>query len=301
MMEKITLNNGFHERVGTLIEALPYIRRWAGKTVVVKYGGSAMTDPELQRSVMRDLVLLHYVGMRVVLVHGGGEAISAMMENLGEKPEFVGGLRVTGASTMEIVQMVLVGSVGQDLVSLLNDEGGRAVSLSGKDANMIVACKKECREGDLGYVGSVESIDTEVISCLNENGYIVCLAPVGVGPDAKSYNINADTVASAVASALGAEKLVLLSDVPGILRDVEDPESRISEINVKQARELLADSVVAGGMIPKVEACVEAVESGVSRAHLIDGRMEHALLMELFTEEGVGTMIVSGGDVGNDE
>ncbi|MFO7947415.1 MAG: acetylglutamate kinase [Armatimonadota bacterium] len=300
-MSKLQLNNGFHERVGTLTEALPYIRKWSGKTVVVKYGGAAMTDPGLQRSVMKDLVLLHYVGVRVVLVHGGGKAISAMMEKLGEEPEFVGGLRVTGASTMEIVQMVLVGSVGQQLVSLLNAEGGRAVSLSGKDANMIVACKKECPEGDLGYVGQVESIDTAAISCLTENGYIVCLAPVGVGPDARSYNINADTVASAVAAKLGAEKLVLLTDVKGIMKDVDDPDTLISSATLEQARTLLEDGTVAGGMIPKVEACIEAVEQGVSRAHLIDGRMEHSLLMELFTERGVGSMIVAGKDNSNDQ
>ncbi len=282
-------------RVGTLIEALPYMRKWAGKTVVVKYGGAAMTDPALQHSVMKDLVLLHYVGVHVVVVHGGGPKISEMMERLGEKPEFVGGLRVTGEATMEIVQMVLIGLVGQELVSLLNAEGGRAVGLSGKDAKLITASKKHSDEGDLGFVGEVECIDTKLIDVLNDAGYIVVLSPVGVGSDSESYNINADTVASEVAAALQAEKLIVLTDVAGVLRDVEDSSSLISVMNTARARQLISDGTVSKGMIPKVEAAVEAIDNGVTSAHLIDGRVQHSLLVELFTEEGVGTMIAADG------
>ncbi len=287
-------------RVGTLIEALPYMRKWAGKTVVVKYGGAAMTDPELERSVMKDLVLMHYVGVRVVLVHGGGPRISDMMERLGHEPKFVSGLRVTDEPTMEIVQMVLVGSIGQGLVSLLNAEGGRAVGISGKDANLIAACKKECEAGDLGFVGEVENIDTRLIDTLNVAGYIVVLTPVGSDVTGKSYNINADTVACAVAQALAAEKLIILSDVPGVLRDVSDPQSLISKMTTREADRLIADGVVNEGMIPKVEAAVGAIGNGVTSVHMIDGRVEHSLLVELFTEEGIGTMIVAGGDTSDE-
>ncbi len=288
-------NSSVNGRVGTLIEALPYMRKWAGKTVVVKYGGAAMTDPALQHSVMKDLVLLHYVGVRVVVVHGGGPKISEMMERLGEKPEFVGGLRVTGEATMEIVQMVLIGLVGQELVSLLNAEGGRAVGLSGKDAKLITATKKHSDEGDLGCVGEVEHIDTKLIDVLNDAGHIVVLSPVGVGSDSESYNINADTVASEVAAALQAEKLIMLTDVAGVLRDVADPSSLISVMNPTRARQLISDGIVSKGMIPKVEAGVQAIDKGVTSAHLIDGRVEHSLLVELFTEEGIGTMIAAHG------
>jgi len=287
-------------RVGTLIEALPYMRKWAGKTVVVKYGGAAMTDPELERSVMKDLVLMHYVGVRVVLVHGGGPRISDMMERLGHEPKFVSGLRVTDEPTMEIVQMVLVGSIGQGLVSLLNAEGGRAVGIACKDANLIAACKKECEAGDLGFVGEVENIDTRLIDTLNVAGYIVVLTPVGSDVTGKSYNINADTVACAVAQALAAEKLIILSDVPGVLRDVSDPQSLISKMTTREADRLIADGVVNEGMIPKVEAAVGAIGNGVTSVHMIDGRVEHSLLVELFTEEGIGTMIVAGGDTSDE-
>ncbi len=280
-----------NERVGTLVEALPYIREFSGKTIVVKYGGAAMTDPELKRAVMKDLVLMHYVGVHVVLVHGGGPKINEMLGRLGEEPEFVNGLRVTGKSTMDIVEMVLVGHVGQSLVSLLNAEGGRAVGLSGRDARVVRACKLKTDQGDLGYVGEVVEIDTSLINTLNQAGYIVVLTPVGSGESCVSYNINADTVACAVAAALKAEKLIILSDVPGIMRDPADPDSLISAITTADADALIDEGVVTGGMIPKVGAAVNAIEDGVKSVHMIDGRMEHSLLMELFTSEGVGTMI----------
>lgn len=300
-MDKLISEGLTNGRVGTLVEALPYIRRWSNKTVVVKYGGAAMKDPQLQRNVMQDLVLLHYVGVRIVLVHGGGPKISQMMEQLGHEPRFVGGLRVTDEATMEIAQMVLVGSVGQELVSLLNEFGGRAVGLSGKDARLIAASKKECAEGDLGFVGEIESIDTRLIDVLNDAGYIVVLSPIGSGEACESYNINADTVACAVAMQMRAEKLVVLSDVPGVMTDVNDPDSLISEMDTAHARELIEDGTVSGGMIPKVQAAVDAIESGVNSVHMIDGRIKHSLLVELFTEGGIGTMIVAEGEADNDQ
>ncbi len=294
--EKQATSNG---RAHTLIEALPYIRKWAGKTVVVKYGGAAMADPALKHSVTKDLVLLHYVGVRVVIVHGGGPRISEMMERLGEEPQFVGGLRVTDERAMEIVQMVMVGLVGQELVSLLNAEGGRAVGLSGKDANVVTACKLESPHGELGFVGEVAAIDTRLIDTLNDAGYIVVLTPVGSGgPGCDSYNINADTVACAVAEELKAEKLIMLSDVPGLLRDVEEPESLISEVTTSELANLIADGTISGGMIPKAEAAISAIRNGVRSVHLVDGRAEHSLLVELFTEEGIGTMIGGGAEPG---
>ncbi len=290
------ISNG---RAHILIEALPYIRQWAGKTVVVKYGGAAMTDPALKRSVTKDLVLLHYVGVRVVIVHGGGPRISEMMQRLGAEPAFVGGLRVTDERTMEIVQMVMVGLVGQELVSLLNSEGGRAVGLSGKDANVVTACKLESPHGELGFVGEVAAIDTRLIDTLNEAGYIVVLTPVGSGgPGCDSYNINADTVACAVAEELNAEKLIILSDVPGLLRDVEDPQSVISQVTTSELAGLIADGTIGGGMIPKAEAGISAIANGVHSVHMVDGRAEHSLLVELFTEEGIGTMITAGSESG---
>ena len=283
-------------RVSTLIEALPYMRQWSGKTMVVKYGGAAMSNPQLQHSVMKDLVLLHYLGVRIVLVHGGGPRISDMMERLGHQPQFINGLRVTDRATMDIVQMVLVGSIGQDLVSLINSEGGKAVGVSGKDAGLIVADRKQSPDGDLGFVGEVNHIETHLIDTLNEAGYMVVLTPLGTDKAGNSYNINADTVACAVAEALQAEKLVILSDVPGVLRDVEDESSLISVLTTEDVRRLVAANAIAGGMIPKVEAAMKAVLNGVRRVHLIDGRREHSLLLELFTEQGIGTMITVEGD-----
>ncbi len=278
-------------RAQMLIEALPYIQKWAGQTVVVKYGGAAMTDPALKAEVARDLALLRYVGILPVVVHGGGPSISEMMRRLGKEPEFIEGCRVTDEETMRIVQMVLVGEINQDLVAAINAAGARAVGLSGKDANLIVACKKESPVGDLGLVGEVASVDRSVIDVLTHAGYVVVISSIGVGPGGESYNINADTAAGDIAVALEAVKLIALSDVPGVLRDVNDPSSLISEMTLAEVRAALADGTVGKGMIPKLESCLRAVEGGVPYAHLIDGRIPHALLMELFTDEGVGTMI----------
>jgi len=278
-------------RAQMLIEALPYIQKWAGQTVVIKYGGAAMTDPALKAEVARDLALLRYVGILPVVVHGGGPSISEMMRRLGKEPEFIAGCRVTDEETMRIVQMVLVGEINQDLVAAINLAGARAVGLSGKDANLIVACKKESPVGDLGLVGEVVSVDRRAIDLLTHAGYVVVISSIGVGPGGESYNINADTVAGDIAVALEAVKLIALSDVPGVLRDVNDPDSLISEMTLAEVRAALADGTVGKGMIPKLESCLRAVEGGVPYAHLIDGRIPHALLMELFTDEGVGTMI----------
>ncbi len=278
-------------RADILIEALPYIQQWAGKTIVVKYGGAAMSDPQMQDNVAQDLVLLRYVGINVVVVHGGGQRITEMMKRLGIEPKFAGGLRVTDAETMEIAQMVLVGDVNQQLVSLLNAAGGRAVGLSGKDANMIISRKQESSEADLGFVGEIVSIDTKVIHALTEVGYIPVISSIGVGTKGQSYNINADTVAGELACELQAVKLVTLSDVAGLLEDPDDPTTLISELTAGEAKALIAEGNVAEGMIPKLESCIQAVAGGVERAHIIDGCTAHALLMELFTDAGIGTMI----------
>ncbi len=283
--------NDRQSRAQTLAEALPYIQKWTGKTIVVKYGGAAMTDPALKEQVARDLALVRFVGAYPVVVHGGGPRISEMMRRLGKEPVFIDGCRVTDPETMEIVQMVLVGDVNQDLVSQINAAGARAIGLSGKDANLIVACKKDSRVGDLGLVGEVTGIDRHAIDVLTHAGYIVVISSIGIGPEGESYNINADTVAGDIAVALEAEKLIALSDVSGVLREVNDPASLISEMTLAEVRAAQADGTVAGGMIPKLESCIRAVEGGVPYAHLIDGRVPHALLMELFTDAGVGTMI----------
>ena len=279
------------QKAQTLIEALPYIRKWAGKTVVVKYGGHAMEDDALKRNVAEDIVLLHYVGIKVVVVHGGGPAINTMMDRLGLESKFISGLRVTDESTMEVAQMVLVGQINQELVSLINACGGRALGLSGKDANLLRAEKIQHPDGDLGFVGNITCIDSSVIDTLTDGGYVVVISSIGVGPHGESYNINADTVAGDLAAALGAEKLLALSDVRGILRDVKDETSLISRLTLDEARALMTSGIISKGMIPKLESCINALEKGVKRAHMIDGRIPHGILMELFTDQGIGTMI----------
>lgn len=284
------------QRAQVLVEALPYIRSFAGKSFVIKYGGSAMVDPGLQQQVMTDVVLLKYVGLHPVIVHGGGGEISRWMERLGMEPRFVEGLRVTDGETMRVVQMVLVGSVNQALVTLINRLGGRAVGLSGADGDLILARKRRFpgREDlDLGYVGEVERVNAGLIRLLEEQGYIPVISSIGVGPDGEPYNINADTVAGAVAAAIRADKLILLTDVRGVLQDPADPASLISTLDLEEARRLVREGLVGGGMIPKLEACIQALEGGVPRAHIIDGRRRHALLLELFTDRGIGTMVVA--------
>lgn len=285
------------DKAGILIEALPYIRTFYGTTIVVKYGGNAMINQQLKEAVCQDLVLLKYIGLNPVIVHGGGPEISSMMKRMGKEPTFVNGLRVTDDETMEIAQMVLVGKINTELVTLLNRYGGKAVGLNGKDANLIQAKKHDSSQVDLGFVGDVELINPGLLQILNREGYIPVVSSVGVGEDGASYNINADLVAGVLAGALKAAKLILLTDVEGIYEDPEKPETLISSLTVGKARQLIAEGKIARGMIPKVEACIGALRAGVGRTHIIDGRKLHSILLEIFTNEGIGTMVVpDGGD-----
>ncbi len=274
----------------TLIQALPYIKEYAGKTIVVKYGGHAMIDEGLKAAVMQDIVLMHYVGIKPILVHGGGPEISDAMQRMGKTPEFVGGLRVTDADTMEIVEMVLTGKTNKNIVAHINREGALAVGLSGKDGNLIVAAR-ETTKGDIGFVGRITQINPALIHTLTGAGYIPVISSVAIGMDGESYNINADTAAGELAAALGAAKLIVMTDVEGIYHDFSDKSSLLTHISAKDARQLITDGVADKGMIPKIEACVTALSGGVGRAHIIDGRRPHALLSEVFTDEGIGTMI----------
>jgi acetylglutamate kinase len=275
-----------------LVEALPYIRRYHGKTFVIKYGGAAMVDEGLKAAVTQDVVLMHYVGLRPILVHGGGPEITGVMRRLGKEATFVNGLRVTDAETIEIVEMVLAGKTNKGIVSLIQQHGGQAVGLSGKDGNLLVAERHAPGGADLGFVGEVRQIHPRLLYSLCESGYIPVISSVATGPAGETFNINADTVAGQLAAELRAEKLILLTDVPGILADVTDPGSLIHQLDATGARELLVSGRVGKGMIPKIEACLLATERGVPRAHILDGRTPHGLLTEVFTDSGVGTMIV---------
>ena len=281
-----------------LMEALPYIRAFSGKTVVIKYGGAAMKQPERKEDFVRDVVLLRYVGIRPVVVHGGGPMISSMMQRLGKEPRFVAGMRVTDEETVRITEMVLVGSVNQELVNLINLHGGAAVGLSGKDSRLIEARKHLAGEEngervDLGFVGDVHKINPRVIETLEAAGFIPVIAPLGVDSAGCTYNINADLVAGEIAAALRAEKLIMLSDTPGILRDPSDPDSLLSEIPIGKLDGLISDGTISGGMIPKVRSCRRALEGGASKTHIINGQRAHGLLLEIFTNRGVGTQIVN--------
>ena len=279
------------EKAKVLVEALPYIQKYTGKTVVIKYGGNAMINEELKEAVIEDIVLLNLVGVRVVVVHGGGPEISEMLTKLGKETRFVGGLRYTDKETMEVAQMVLCGKVNKNLVSLLNKAGGKGIGLCGLDGGMLKAKKLEADGMDYGYVGEITSVDPgAVINALND-GYIPVIATVSQGEDsADSYNVNADVAASKLAIALEAQKLILLTDVRGILRDPNDEDSLISEVSVSEVPVLTKQNVISGGMIPKVECCVEAIRNGVKGVNIQDGRMKHSILMELLSDEGVGTM-----------
>lgn len=278
-------------RVRVLSEALPYIQEFAGRTVVVKYGGAAMKDSTLKDKVIRDVVFLACVGLRPVVVHGGGPEINSWLEKLGIEPQFKNGLRVTDAATMDVVEMVLVGRVNKELVSLINRAGGKAVGLCGKDGNLIKA-RPEGREG-IGFVGEVNSVDIKLIETLVNSGYIPVVSSVAADEMGQAYNINADTVAGELAAALGAEKMILLTDTAGILKDYKDPSTLIARVGIQEARQLIDSGVVGGGMIPKVTCCVRSLAQGVKAAHIIDGRIPHALLLEIFTDEGIGSMIVA--------
>lgn len=276
------------KKAEVLTEALPYIRKFYGKTVVIKYGGNAMTSEDLKSKVITDIILMRYVGINPVIVHGGGPAINEWLDRTEKEIKFVDGLRVTDKETMEIVQMVLVGKVSKEIVGLINQNGGLAVGFSGIDGDMIKAQPKENEKGSLGYVGEIESIDTSLIEGALEKGHIPVISPVGTDGQGNSYNINADHVAGAVAGSLGASKLMLLTDIKGVL----DKEGElIPSLSFEDAGRLIREEVIAGGMIPKVECCTEALLSGVGTTHIIDGRIPHALLLEIFTDKGIGTMV----------
>ena len=276
-----------------LIEALPYFKQYAGKTIVVKYGGNAMLNEELKAAVMQDIVLLNTIGVNTVLVHGGGPEINAMLEKTGKESKFINGLRYTDAETMEIVQMVLTGKLNKDIVGLLLQAGGRAVGVSGVDSGLLRAKKIDKDGVDLGFVGEVTSVQPEILVSLMSQGYIPVVSTVALGEqgDTNRYNINADTAASKIAVALGAEKFVQLTNVPGVLRDINDPASLIKRIDHIAIPSMIATGVISSGMIPKIECCVEALKGGVPRTHIIDGRVPHALLIEMFSDRGVGTML----------
>jgi acetylglutamate kinase len=278
-------------RVRVLSEALPYIQQFTGRTVVVKYGGAAMKDSTLKDKVIRDVVFLACVGLRPLVVHGGGPEINSWLGKLGIEPQFKNGLRVTDAATMDVVEMVLVGRVNKELVSLINRAGGKAVGLCGKDGNLIKA-RPDGREG-IGFVGEVSSVDTKLVESLVNSGYIPVVSSVAADETGQAYNINADTVAGEIAAALGAEKLILLTDTAGILENYKDPSTLIPKASIQEARQLIDKGIVGGGMIPKVNCCVRSLAQGVRAAHIIDGRIPHALLLEIFTDEGIGSMIVA--------
>lgn len=278
-------------RVRVLSEALPYIQQFAGRTVVVKYGGAAMKDSTLKDKVIRDIVFLSCVGLRPIVVHGGGPEINSWLDKLGIEPQFKNGLRVTDAATMDVVEMVLVGRVNKEIVSLINRAGGSAVGLCGMDGNLIKA-RPDGREG-IGFVGEVSNMDVKILEPLLKNGHIPVVSSVAADETGQAYNINADTVAGELAAALGAEKLILLTDTAGILKNYKDPSTLLYKLDIQEARELIATGVVGGGMIPKVNCCVRSLAQGVRAAHIIDGRIPHALLLEIFTDTGIGSMIVA--------
>lgn len=285
------MNNQFSnaERAEVLTQALPYIKKYNGKIVVVKYGGNAMINEQLKMQVMEDIVLLWLIGVKIVLVHGGGPEISELMEKLGKKPVFVDGLRVTDKETVDIVQMVLAGKVNKTLVNLLETKGGKAMGISGMDGRLIESVMKDER---LGYVGKIVNVNAAPVIDLLEKGYIPVISTVGCDKDGNAYNINGDTAAAYVAGALGAERLIMMTDIAGILKDKDDPSTLIPEMTVSDAAKLQEEGIISGGMIPKVDCCVEAISKGVKKVIIMDGRVPHSILMEILTDEGAGTMVI---------
>jgi acetylglutamate kinase len=286
------------DKANVLVEALPYIRRFYDKTIVIKYGGSTMEEERMKRGFALDVVLLKYIGLNPVVVHGGGPQIGEMLTKMGKKSQFVEGMRVTDRETMDVVEMVLVGKVNKEIVSLINQQGGKAIGLSGKDARLITAKKLKLTKSrgkgekpeviDIGMVGEVKAINPGVIEALEKENFIPVIAPVGVGEGGETYNINADLVAGKIASALRAEKFILLTDVEGVM---DEKHRLIPTLNAKQSKRLIAQKIISSGMIPKVNCCLNALEEGVAKAHIIDGRVEHAILLEIFTDVGIGTQI----------
>ena len=292
------------ETVNILIEALPYIKKFHHKKIMIKYGGHAMIDEEAMNSTARDTVLLKYVGMEPIVVHGGGPEITRSMNKMGKEPKFIKGLRVTDEETMEIVTMVLAGKISTDIVSKIGIHGGKALSISGKDSQLIVASKKaphkvtDEKTGeeefiDLGLVGQIDSLNTEIIQMFTDNDYIPVISPIGVDEDGETLNLNADTVSGEIAAEMDSEKLIILTDVPGVLKNPNNPNSLIKQIKIHEVEDLIKDGTISGGMIPKIETCVKAIEGGVKSAHIIDGKVKHSLLLEIFTTKGIGTMITN--------
>ena len=288
--------------VNILVEALPYIKKFYGKKILIKYGGHAMVNKEAMASTARDTVLLKYVGMEPIVVHGGGPEISRSMEKLGKEANFVNGLRVTDDETMEIIKMVLVGKISTNIVSQINLHGGKGIGISGKDSELIRAKKRplqvftdsdtgESQKVDLGLVGEVVSVNHGILDMFTENDYIPVIAPIGMADNGSTLNINADTAAGEIGQSVKAEKLIILTDVPGVLRDPDDPSTLIQRIRVDEVPQLIEDGIISGGMIPKIETCVDAVKGGVKSAHILDGRVPHTILLEIFTKEGIGTMV----------
>lgn len=280
------------QRAEVLTQALPYIQKYYGKIVVVKYGGNAMINEDLKKQVMEDIVLLSLVGVKVVLVHGGGPEISEMMDLVGKKPEFIDGLRVTDKETVDIVQMVLAGKVNKTLVNLLEMKGGKAMGISGMDGRLIEA---KIRDPKLGYVGTITNVNIEPVIDLLENNYIPVISTLGCDKEGNIYNINGDTAAAFIAGALGAERLIMMTDIAGILRDKDDPSTLISNVTLKEAELLFDEGIISGGMIPKVNCCIDAIHKGVKKVIIMDGRVPHSILMEILTNEGAGTMVT--GDI----
>ncbi len=277
------------DRANVLIQALPYIQKWSGKTIVVKYGGNAMINEDLKSAVMSDIVLLQLVGINVVLVHGGGPEISDMLKKIGKESKFINGLRVTDSETIDVVQMVLAGKVNKSLVQRLEQHSGKAIGLCGLDGRMIMAEKKSTAY-DLGFVGEITEVNTQIIEDATKNGYVPIISTVAGGYNGAVYNINADLAAARIAAELKAAKLILMTDIKGLLKDKDDENTLIPVVNVSEVPSLKKEGIISGGMIPKIECCVEAVRRGVKRAHIIDGRIPHSILIEMFSDEGVGTM-----------
>ena len=286
------MDNKYIEKANILIEALPYIRRLAGKTVVIKYGGAAMLSEDLSKKIMQDITLLKYVGVNPIVVHGGGSEINDLLQKYDIEPKFRNGLRVTDPATMEVVQMVLTGKINKEIVAQLGVAGAKAIGLCGKDAQLIQAEKLVSEDGfDYGRVGKITGINTKLLNTLTQDEYIPVIAPIGVGPDGESYNINADTVAGEIAAALAAEKLMFLTDIDGIRSVPDDPDTLIYEITVDEIYKYINKGVISGGMLPKVEGCIKAIRSGVKRTHILNGTIPHPILLEIFTDSGIGTMV----------
>ncbi|MBR2498466.1 MAG: acetylglutamate kinase [Clostridia bacterium] len=277
------------QRAEVLTQALPYIRDYNGKILVVKYGGNAMINQNLKEQVMEDIVLLHLIGVKVVLVHGGGPEISELMDKLGKKPEFIDGLRVTDKETIDIVQMVLAGKVNKSLVNFLEMKGGKAMGISGMDGRLIEAKMKDPR---LGYVGAITNVNIECVQDLLQKGYIPVISTIGCDEEGNAYNINGDTAAARIAGALNAERLIMMTDIAGLLKDKDDPTTLIPEVTISEAKKLMDDGVIQGGMIPKIKCCIDAIGHGVKNVVIMDGRIPHSILMEILTDEGAGTMVV---------